>query len=117
MSWRQFVFSVDGFDQAALLVAASGAKCTSVLALGALTQDLAASSLQYLCHHEIEGGFAVSVSTTGDEAIRLLLSSAIGSGLKSVVLTDPTCRSLPDSIAWCRSHGLEPLSRKSSVNL
>ncbi|MBV9400725.1 MAG: SDR family NAD(P)-dependent oxidoreductase, partial [Bryobacterales bacterium] len=109
MSWRQFIFSPESFDQSALLAAAGRAGCTGVLALDAIRAEQAAAALKYLCQNESGVGFAVSVRSPHGETVRSLLSPVMGRGLKGVVLTDPACESLADSIAWCRTAGLEPL--------
>ena len=103
-------------DQSALLAAASRAKCTSVLALGAIPAEQATASLKFLCQNDPDTGFAVSLPTVSEETTRLVLSPAIGRGLKSVVLTDPLCASLADSIAWCRINSLEPLVEITSLS-
>ena len=113
MGCQLFVFSSEGFEQLELLVAASRAGSTPVLALNALPAERAASSLRLLTQRCAEG-FAVSIADLNEDS-RSLLSGFIPKSLKSVVLTDPTCESLSDSIQWFRSRGLAALVEVTSL--
>ncbi len=108
MSWRQFLFSPEGFDQTALLLSAGGSgSATGVLAMGSLSAAQAAESLKRLARTGF--GFGVSLPGLRQEAARLLLADFAGRGLSTVVLTDPSCEGLADSVTWCLNSGLEPL--------
>ena len=114
MAWRLFVFSPEGFDQTSVLIAAGRAKATGVLALANLPEQDTLAAIERLCQHDTGVGFGVSIPTANDAA-RALLLPAISRGLKTVVLTDPSCESLADSIAWCRKSDLTATVEATSL--
>jgi acyl transferase domain-containing protein/NAD(P)H-dependent flavin oxidoreductase YrpB (nitropropane dioxygenase family)/NAD(P)-dependent dehydrogenase (short-subunit alcohol dehydrogenase family) len=109
LSWRQFVFSPEGFDQVALLSAAARAQCTAVLSLGAMASEEATTRIATLARNDGGEGFGVSIPSLGDEALRALFASQGGRALTTIVLAGNEAESLADSIAWCKAHGIEAL--------
>src|SRR5581483_10235578 len=112
MSFDILVFSPDSFPQAEVLIAASLAGHTGVLALDDLPPDDIAGALSELTAANIK--FHVSVDVIDDDRQKMLQSAA-SYGLQGVVFTDANHERLGDSIEWCRAAGLRVMVQVTSI--